>query len=1041
VRQRPSTTPRFERGRELVTWVMVLLILSSFVSAELVEINSNSNSSGGDQGATLLVGLMIKERTALTDGIRQPLYPALISLLARRDLSYFTKAKFVSLLIGIATLLAVFLLGRRLYGDGPALLSVLLLSVNSEFRWASSNVLAEILLVLIFPLAWYLTVKGFGQWRYWMAAGFCSGLAYLTKGSGQMLLAAFILSVILIYGRTILAKKEILVFPLLYFVAAFVLLAYNLRVYGSPLYNYPSTHTMWFDEWEAYYSLQSPPTALTYLKAHTLQEIIARQWTGMKTMVYVFADVLLSLKPSYISSWLKSPLILVPALMIVVGLTLYSKEKAILYWQRRKGEMLFTIALVSLLYLASAWYAQVLADRRFLLPLVPIIYLFVGGFLWELGKGLLAQFGLMGDARLTLVGYAAFCVLSLPLLGSDLIAFQFEDPFRSDRLNNVDRTEVMSWLEREVEAGTVIAYEPGHTLPTWMYADRYDFISVPYKAPWQTVESYLEERGARYIIFNRELLARRKPLFGHFLYRKGSMRIAVLALPSNWDLALAYGGLPCQYCIFRLNWPEPGEADEVWQHARLGDAYRSQGEVVQAITEYEKALEFGRGWPGLHVALGRSYQAAGLLDGAVEEYEKAIELRPEEAWYHTLLGEAYLGQGRAEEALAAYMQALALGAEEWPSLHQALGKVDEALGRPEEAVAEYKEAIRLEPDSAEHHKLLGDLYRSQRDMEKAAAEYETVIELDGQHWPDLHVALGQAYEALGRLDEAQTEYGIAGLDYIGPTQFGDSILLLGYGIGDSQVANAGKIEVNLYWECLQTIMRERYIVYLKLVNPVYHVWGQQDSSPTPPTNLWQQGMLVKDTRQLAVLPATPPGTYSIEIILWDVDRQQNLETVSGEPLLLGPLEIPPQGPLTVKALDIEHPMTSNLDDKISFLGYNLESGFRPGDGIHLTLFWQALAEMDEDYTVFTHLIDEQGTFWGQKDNQPVDGFYPTTKWQAGELVRDQYDLTISPETPPGRYWLEVGMYMAETGERLTISDGESGKSDTRILLHEIQVES
>jgi tetratricopeptide (TPR) repeat protein len=573
-----------------------------------------------------------------------------------------------------------------------------------------------------------------------------------------------------------------------------------------------------------------------------------------------------------------------------------------------------------------------------------------------------------------------------------------------------------------------------------MYADRYDFISVPYKAPWQTVESYLEERGARYIIFNRELLARRKPLFGHFLYRKGSMRIAVLALPSNWDPALAYGGLPCQYCIFRLNWPEPGEADEVWQHARLGDAYRSQGEVVQAIAEYEKALKLGKGWPGLHVALGRSYQAAGLLDGAVEEYEKAIELRPEEAWYHTLLGEAYLGQGRAEEALATYMQALALGAERWPSLHQALGKVYEALGRPEEAVAEYKEAIRLEPGSAEHHKLLGDLYRSQGEMEKAAAEYETVIELDGQHWPDLHVALGQAYEALGRLDEAQTEYGRAGLDYIGPTQFGDSILLLGYGIDDSQVANERKIEVNLYWECLQTIMRERYIVYLKLVNPVYHVWGQQDSSPTPPTNLWQQGMIVKDTRQLAILPATPPGTYSIEVILWDVDRQQNLETVSGESLLLGPLEIPPRESLSVESLDIEHPMTVNLSNKISLLGYNLESGFRPGDGIHLTLFWQTLGEMEEDYTVFTHLIDEQGTLWGQKDNQPVDGFYPTTKWQAGEIVRDQYDLIIPVDAAPGEYRLEVGMYTAQTGQRLSALDSEGQWIGDKILLGPINIE-
>lgn len=1020
-------------------WAMVLLVLSSFVSAELARINSNSNSSGGDQGDILLVGLMIKDRTALTDGIRQPLYPALISFFAQRDLSYFTRAKFVSLSIGIAGLLAIFLLGQRLYSGGPALLTLFLLSINGEFRWASSNVVVEVLLAVTFFLAWYFTVKGFGHWRYWLAAGFCAGLAYLTKGSGQLFLMAFILSVLLVYRRRTLTKKEILVFPCMYFVAALVLLLYNFKVYSNPFYNYPSTHTMWFDEWEAYYSLQSPPTAITYLKTHTLQEITTRQWTGMKEMIRIFTDVLLRLGSPSIQGWLKSPFVLAPAFVIVAGLTLYPRKRLILYWQRRRDEVIFTAVLVTLVYLAAAWYAQVLADLRFPFPLVPIIYLVVVGFLWELGEEFLARLGLMGNARLALVGYAAFCAFSLPLLGSDLAAFKFEDPFRSDRLNNLNRMEVMSWLEREVEPGTVIAYEPGHTLPTWMYADRYDFISVPYEAPWQTVESYLEERDARYIIFNRELLARRKSLFGQFLYRKGSLRIDVLALPSNWDLALAYGGLPCHHCIFRLTWPKPGEADEAWQHARLGDAYRSQGEVMQAITDYEKALELGgEGWPGLHVALGRSYQAIGLLDGAVEQYEKAIELRPEEAWYYTLLGETYLGQGRAKEALTTYIKALPLGAEGWPSVHHGLGQVYEFLGKPEEAITEYKEAIRLEPDDAGHHKLLGDLYRFQGEREKAAAEYEKVIELDGHHWPDLHVALGQVYEALGRLDEAQAEYGKAGLDHIKPTQFGGSIRLLGYGIDDSQVTSEGKIEINLYWQCLQT-MRKRYIAYLKLINLVYHIWGQAESSLTPPINSWRRGTIVKDTHQLMIFPATPPGTYSIEVILWDADHQQNLETVNGEPLLLGPLEIPPRESFPVEVLDIEYPMRVNLGNKVSLLGYNLDSGFRPGDGIHLTLFWRALDKMEEDYTVFTHLIDEQGTIWGQKDNQPADGFYPTSRWKAGETVRDQYDILISSQSPPGEYQIEVGMYLAEMGRRLEVSGENNASHSDRVFLQGLQI--
>ncbi len=193
-------------------------------------------------------------------------------------------------------------------------------------------------------------------------------------------------------------------------------------------------------------------------------------------------------------------------------------------------------------------------------------------------------------------------------------------------------------------------------------------------------------------------------------------------------------------------------------------------------------------------------------------------------------------------------------------------------------------------------------------------------------------------------------------------------------------------------------MGEDYTIYLKLINNAYKVWGQQDSRPYwdgLPTNSWKKGQVVGDKREIAILPGTPPGLYRVEIILSDLHSGQTLEPTDGEKSLLGPVEIPRWESLSVEALGIEHPIRADLGDKVYLLGYNIESGFRPGDNIHLTLFWQCLEEMEQNYTVFTHLIDREGHVWGQKDNPPVDGFYPTTKWQAGEIVRDQYDLLIS----------------------------------------------
>jgi len=95
--------------------------------------------------------------------------------------------------------------------------------------------------------------------------------------------------------------------------------------------------------------------------------------------------------------------------------------------------------------------------------------------------------------------------------------------------------------------------------------------------------------------------------------------------------------------------------------------------------------------------------------------------------------------------------------------------------------------------------------------------------------------------------------------------------------------------------------------------------------------------------------------------------------------------------------------------------------------------------MDKDYTVFTHLVDGEGNIWGQKDNPPVDGFYPSTQWEPGEVIRDQYDLSISPETPPGRYQIETGMYLAETGERLPVSWENGSVRDDKVILGTFEI--
>lgn len=126
--------------------------------------------------------------------------------------------------------------------------------------------------------------------------------------------------------------------------------------------------------------------------------------------------------------------------------------------------------------------------------------------------------------------------------------------------------------------------------------------------------------------------------------------------------------------------------------------------------------------------------------------------------------------------------------------------------------------------------------------------------------------------------------------------------------------------------------------------------------------------------------------------------------------------------------EVKKPAQGILGDKVVLLDYKLEGSLRHGATIRLTLYWQALKEMEKDYTVFVHVVDEEGTVWGQWDSQPVSGERPTSGWEQGEVLEDAYKISIDVEGPREGYRIKVGMYLVETGERLPT------EGDTFILI-------
>lgn len=101
----------------------------------------------------------------------------------------------------------------------------------------------------------------------------------------------------------------------------------------------------------------------------------------------------------------------------------------------------------------------------------------------------------------------------------------------------------------------------------------------------------------------------------------------------------------------------------------------------------------------------------------------------------------------------------------------------------------------------------------------------------------------------------------------------------------------------------------------------------------------------------------------------------------------------------------------SYDDKIELLGYAVSARrVAPGDAIELTLYWRALAPMDEDYTIGLRVLDAQQGVIGARNSYPGHGMLPTRVWLAGQTLRDVYWLPINADAPRGAAQLQVVVF-------------------------------
>ena len=237
------------------------------------------------------------------------------------------------------------------------------------------------------------------------------------------------------------------------------------------------------------------------------------------------------------------------------------------------------------------------------------------------------------------------------------------------------------------------------------------------------------------------------------------------------------------------------------------------------------------------------------------------------------------------------------------------------------------------------------------------------------------------------------------------------LLLVGAGRGESMVDAGAPWGLALWWMASEPLPPLTAVFELEDGSGEAHVlFAGQPVHDSYPFSAWETPQFVIDQQTFQIPSDFQPGDYDLALRVVAADGKTT------EKIALGPLTIESPSRLFAPPT-FDNEINATFGNEIALLGYNLHPS--ANNSYDLTLIWQAAANPQADYTVFIHLLDQNGTccIW-QTDTMPQAGQYPTSRWLADEVVIDTYRIELPPDLQTGTYPLEVGLYIGETGQRL-----------------------
>jgi 4-amino-4-deoxy-L-arabinose transferase-like glycosyltransferase len=127
------------------------------------------------------------------------------------------------------------------------------------------------------------------------------------------------------------------------------------------------------------------------------------------------------------------------------------------------------------------------------------------------------------------------------------------------------------------------------------------------------------------------------------------------------------------------------------------------------------------------------------------------------------------------------------------------------------------------------------------------------------------------------------------------------------------------------------------------------------------------------------------------------------------------------GPLPVRNDDdLPGPRTVNFGKQIQLHRVSLRPLIGWPRCFEVIYNWRCLKPVSGDLRVMVHITNDAGETVAQQEHWPQGGWFPTSKWKAGDLVRERYVLALPDSSPRGRYQIRLAWFDPLSGRRLPI---------------------